>query len=129
MYEGNFIIVISIALATIAFLILVVFLVMTLLALIKSLKKTEKLVEQSNDIARNVNEKLHVLDPLFNGVRRVNRIVEKQIEEPLHFAEEVEERCEHKREERVEVAASILEFVEWGLVGLALVMKARKKGV
>lgn len=126
MYD-NYIITISIALASIAFLILVIFLVIALVSLTKSLKRTEKLIENSNDIAKNLSQKLHTFDSFFNQFTKANRIVEKKGESPLNLSEELLEGVdEEKRGERAEVAASILGFIEWGLVGLALIMKTRK---
>lgn len=120
MDANSLIITISIVLAAIAFVVLVVFLVMTLLSVTKSLKRTERLIDNSNEIAKNVNEKLHVLDPFFNRVSEVGEIVEKK-------ACCVERMDEEKKDKNMELAASVFEFVEWGLLGAALVMKLRRK--
>src|SRR5262245_31360776 len=115
MDTSSVIITASIVLAAMAFVVLVIFLVLTLLSVTKSLRRTEGLIDHSNEIAKNVNQKLHALDPFFNHVSEASQIVAKR--------ECCEERVQEKeKRENMEVAASVLEFVEWGLMGAALVM-------
>jgi len=111
----------SIVLSALAFIILVIFLVVTLVLLAKSLKRTDRLIENSNEVAKNLGDKLHAFDPLFGHVSKVGEIVEERAEESVREFED-----EHARR-HAEVAVSALEFVEWGLIGLSLVMKLRKK--
>lgn len=107
---------ISVAVIAIAFLILVIFLVKVLLELKKSLNNT-------NAIVLDVEKKLHSFDPLFKTISNVTYALEKQADSSLkHLAENEERDPKFQR-----TANTVLEFAEWGLVGIALLQKLRKR--
>jgi len=103
MDTSTLIITISVVLAAIAFVVLVIFASISLVRLSKLLK--------------NSDDKLHVFDPLFGKVSKVGRVVEQKVEEDM----------EEKEARHAELTLSALEFVEWGLLGLGLFMKLRRK--
>jgi|GEM_PF-6160272 len=120
---GIWLIPLSVALAALAFIVLVVFLVIALVRLSRSLKRTEYLIEESNEIARNVNHKIHAFDPLFDQFSELSHRIERKAED---FDEWDDDEEDNGHQEKLQMAAVGLELLELGLVGWSLVKKMRR---
>lgn len=125
--SSNVIIIISIIVAVLAFLALVVFLVCTLIFVIKTLKRTEDLIEHSNGIAADVERKLHAFDPLFNQINELGKLMDQKTESIKRVTERVSESKSEREEHRVETVAGIVELCEWALIGIGLTSRFFKK--
>lgn len=121
-HSASLIIIISIVIAVLAFVALVIFLVCTLVFVMRSLKRTEQLIEHSNGIAADVERKLHAFDPLFVRIHEFGEMM-NQKSESIRKLPETSER----QESRVEAIAGAVELCEWALVGVSLASRLFKK--
>ena len=111
-WEG-WVIAISIGIVALVFVLLVIFLVITLISLRRTLKTV-------NSICMDLEEKVHAFDPLFNVVSGVGQAVEKT-SCMQQLSEEVNRSSNRVKKQKSEgVLNTTLEVVEWGLIGLAL---------
>lgn len=106
----NWLVAISIGLIAVAFVVLVVFVILALV----SMRKT----------VDDVEHKLHSLDPLFRVVSRAGNVMEKQAEKKLADVE-AEIRAESLQTRTGTTTA--MEVAEWALIGLALWQKIKER--
>lgn len=140
---------ISIAVIALAFLALVIFLILTLVSLRKSLQltnetledlhlqvndlteETTKILKSSNDIVTNIYDKMKAFDPLFQSIHNVSDTIEdatdtfKKITTSAthHFADSDEDDTEHAAPRRSSKKDKIINVVEWALMGVTVWQK------
>lgn len=124
--SNNIIIIISIVIAVLAFVALVVFLACTLIFVMRSLKRTERLIEHSNGIAADVERKLHAFDPFFTRIYELGKLVEQKPDYVKKNYERESEAAE-REDSRVETISGVVELCEWALVGVSLASRFFKK--
>ncbi|NGX60826.1 MAG: hypothetical protein K940chlam9_00298 [Chlamydiae bacterium] len=110
----SWLIAVSIGIVALAFLALVIYLIVTLVSLRKTIDAT--------------NEKIHTFDPLFRTVDRVGEAIEKRTGSVRQLSEEVEEEeYRGRRSRKSRTIDTALEVAEWALVGLAIWNKMKER--
>lgn len=108
------IIAISIGIVALAFLALVVFLVVTLLSLRRTIV--------------NLDNKIHAFDPLFRIVNKTGEVIERKTNHIAQLSHEIEESAiEAERHHKDRILNTAMEVAEWTLVGVALWQKIRER--
>lgn len=107
----------SIAVVALAFAALVVFLILTLNTVRVSLKETDKLIRDTNQVVVDIERKIHSFDPIFKQVSKFGHSIE-------HAAETVEIQKQEKVDKTVN---TLMEVVEWGVLGASLWKKFMDK--
>ncbi len=119
---------ISVILVACAFIALVIFLIIFLRSLRKTLLHTNQLLKDSDEVVRGVERKLHAVDPLFKAVADMGSILEKHTCCIKHHAEaNLEKELEQKYEKVNERANIVTDVIEWSLLGVSLWQKFKEK--
>lgn len=110
----NWIVGASIGVAALAFLLLVIFLAITLMNVSKTV--------------RDLDEKVRSLDPYFRLANKVGEAIEKR----AYCARQLREELDEEYEEHVETLTktrvnTAMEIAEWALVGWALLKKCKER--
>lgn len=113
----NWIISVSIAVAVLAFVILVVFLCITLFSVRKTLATSDALLEETKDIVDDLQHKIHAFDSLFRAVSNVGGAVEKKVTVAT-------EALEERETSRTNLVTDALEFA---LLGVTLWQKIKER--
>lgn len=113
----NWVIAISVGVAVLAFVVLVVFLCITLFSLRKTLNTSDALLEETKDVVDDLQVKIHAFDSLFRAVSNVGGVVEKKV---TKAAEEVEEREDRR-------ANLVTDALEFAILGVTLWQKIKER--
>ncbi len=122
MTSQEWIIGISVAIVALAFLALVIYLIRTLIAVKNSLEETEKLLFESRVLIVDVETKLKALNPLFHLVEHLGETKKKDLGATIHhLSDEVHESIREEKEQLIQrTTRTIMDVLEWGLVGVTL---------
>lgn len=119
MSGDNWMIAISIGVIALAFTALVIFLIVNLVSLNKTLKST-------NVICRDLEIKIHAFDPYIRLASGFGESLEKNVRKTGEYLEE--KSAVPIRNERVERAVDTsLDVAEWVMVGLSLIKKFKDR--
>ncbi|MFZ0564603.1 MAG: hypothetical protein WAM28_00170 [Chlamydiales bacterium] len=118
---SSWVIAISCAVVALMFLLLVVFLIITLVSVCRTLKTTQS-------ICADIESKIHAFDPLFHVVSGVGQAVEKRACNVQQLAEDVDKSCARDKSQKTEgILNTALEVVEWGLIGVSLLKRIKDR--
>jgi uncharacterized protein YoxC len=110
----NWLIAISVLLIALAFVVLAIFIIVTLL----SLKR----------VVTDLDDKVRAFDPIFRVVNQAGSIIEKKADKIQHALDETGDdicrKCEQRRESHFNVA---MEVAEWAIIGLSLWQKFKER--
>lgn len=117
----SWVIALSIGIVALMFVLLVIFLVITLVSLCRTLKT-------ANSICADLEAKVHSFDPLFNVVHHMGDAVEKRTGSVRQLADEVNQSAAQAKEQKTNsILNTALEVAEWTLIGLALWKKVKER--
>jgi len=102
----NWLVAVSIGMIAIAFVVLIIFVILALLAMRR--------------MVMDIDQKVHSFDPLFRVVSKAGSVIERKAAKAKQFSEDVEPRGGSGINTAMEVA-------EWAMIGLALWQKIREK--
>lgn len=122
---------ISVAIIALAFVVLVIYLIMTL-------KETQKVLKNVNLMSYDINEKVNTLNPLFKTIENVGQVLEKKTNNFKHRALSKMDSTDYQdwvnnnepKEEREapdEVSAIVSDLVDLTSIGVRLWQTYKKR--
>lgn len=114
----NWVITLSIAVVALAFVAGVIFMILVLISLKKTLQTT-------NELTADLKEKVDTFDPIFRVVSHLNEAIERKTDQLSREVDHVERELKsHERPTRLNTA---LEIAEWSLIGLSMWKKIKER--